>query len=388
MVHDQNRRRPASAAAAVHDAFDPTRVAQARRVTGRSRAWLAERIGVSPATVARLENGADRLRPDVLSRLAAALDVPPAFFRAGRMHTCLDPAEVHFRSVLSSQADQRNRAVGYAEQVSELVWVLEKHVSMPLVNLPGWSGGELDAGTALPRDPVAAAAALRAAWGMHPFKPVAHLVRQLEIRGIIVTTPDDDTLTAVDAFSTAQLLRPLIVVTVNRHSDVYQHRFAVAHELGHLVLHSHAAPGNHRQEREADTFAAEFLTPHAAMISSLPRRADLDALADLREVWGTPTPSLLLRCIELGFLSEASFRRAQARLRDRGDRANPDRPERVAEYPGERPSMIAESFAVASTSHRVSVTDLARELAWEPATVRRILGRPQQRSHLRLISER
>jgi Zn-dependent peptidase ImmA (M78 family) len=43
--------------------------------------------------------------------------------------------------------------------------------------------------------------------------------------------------------------------------SVYEYRFTCAHELGHLLMHPSPLPGDRQQEREADQFAAEFLTP-------------------------------------------------------------------------------------------------------------------------------
>ncbi|MFE2933050.1 ImmA/IrrE family metallo-endopeptidase [Streptomyces sp. NPDC059278] len=71
---------------------------------------------------------------------------------------------------------------------------------------------------------------------------------------------------SVDAFST-RAARPLVVLTAARADDIYRHRFTAAHELGHLVLHADAT-GDSRQEKQADAFAAEFLTPRTASCRS------------------------------------------------------------------------------------------------------------------------
>ena len=48
----------------------------------------------------------------------------------------------HFRSLRSTRVHQRAKAIPYTEQVWELTYALEKWVRLPLVNLPGFSGGE------------------------------------------------------------------------------------------------------------------------------------------------------------------------------------------------------------------------------------------------------
>lgn len=380
--HKRDTTRPTPAA--VHEAFDAARLTQARNLAGRTKKWLAEELGVTPAAVSQYEIGTNRPRPEVLPWLAEVLGVPLAFFLSGRPHGRLDPSAAHFRSLRATRSYQRAKAVAFTEQVWELVYALEKRVQLPAVNLPGFAGGEVEPGTALPRDPAAAARALRTAWGLGT-GPITHLVRRLEVNGIIVATPSsDEDLSSVDAFSTSQLPRPVIVLTPNRTDDVYRHRFTAAHELAHLVLHGDASPGDVAQEGAADAFAAEFLTPRESIASELPNRADLYRLSALREVWGVSVRCLVYRCRELGLLSDSSASRCYIRLRELGNAPGFGLPEPLANFPGEQPALLAKGFSLA-TDHGLAITELAEELAWDVAAVRRMLGIEQQRPVLRLI---
>jgi Zn-dependent peptidase ImmA (M78 family)/transcriptional regulator with XRE-family HTH domain len=370
----------------VHEAFDPARLTQARNLAGKTKKWLAEELGITPAAVSQYEMGTNRPRPDVLPRLALALGVPLAFFLAGRPHGRLDPSAAHFRSLRNTRAYQRAKAVSFTEQVWELVYALEKRVQLPLVDLPGFTGGEVEPGTALPRDPAAAARALRVAWDLGT-GPITHLVRRLEARGIVVVTPpNDEDLSTVDAFSTSQLPRPVIVLTPNRTDDVYRHRFTTAHELAHLVLHGDTTPGDFAQEREANTFAAEFLTPRDSIAPELPSRADLHKLSALREVWGVSVHSLVYRCRELGLLSDSSASRAYIRLRGLDNAPGFGKPEPLANFPGEQPALLAKGFSLAC-DHGLTISELAAELAWDITEVRKILGGEHDRPVLRLVTD-
>ncbi|MFG3180003.1 helix-turn-helix domain-containing protein [[Kitasatospora] papulosa] len=370
--------------AAVHEVFDPARLAQARSLVGMTKRRLADELGVTPAAVSQYEMGTNRPRPDLLPRLAEILDVPLTYFLAGRPHARLDASAAHFRSLRSTRAYQRAKAVAFTEQVWELTYALEKRVQLPMVDLPGFAGGEVHPGTDLPSDPASAARALRVAWGLGT-GPIAHLVRRLEAHGIVVVTPQrDEDLRSVDAFSTSHLPRPLIVLTPNRTDDVYRHRFSAAHELGHLILHGDTNPGDITQEREADTFAAEFLTPRESILPELPARADLHKLSQLRDGWGVSVHSLLYRCRELGLLSDSSASRAYQRLH--GLQGQPGfTPDPLAGYPGEQPALLSQSFALAC-DHGLTMTELAHELAWSAAQVRRMLGVEEDRPALRLVS--
>ncbi|MCX4429602.1 helix-turn-helix domain-containing protein [Streptomyces mirabilis] len=365
------------------DAFDPARLTQARRLAGMTKKDVADHLDVTPAAVGQYETGVSRPRPDLVPQLAKALDVPVEFFIAGRPSQRLDSSMAHFRSLRSTPKAQRERALAFVEQVWELTYALERRVQLPPVDLPGYAGGEVHPGVALSAEPTAAAQELRRQWGLGD-GPVTHLVRRMEAHGIVVVLPADaDAATAtVDAFS-SRSARPLVVLTQNRANDVYRHRFTAAHELGHLVLHGDAT-GDSRQEREADAFAAEFLTPQASILPLLPRRMDLGQLAGLRRTWGVSVHSLVYRCRELGVISDATASRTYQRLRAL-DRQPGFAAEPVSGYPGEQPVLLSQAFDLAVQETGLGVRELAQELAWPLARVRELLGMPDNRPVLRLV---
>ncbi|WP_224292047.1 helix-turn-helix domain-containing protein [Streptomyces olivaceus] len=368
---------------AISDGFDPARLTQARRLAEMTKKDVAASLGVTPAAVGQYETGVSRPRPDLIPRLAETLGVPATFFLLGRPTNRLDASMAHFRSLRSTPKSKRERALAFAEQVWELTYALEQRIRLPLVDLPGFAGGEVHPGAELPTDPGAAARELRRRWGLGD-GPVTHLVRRMEAHGIVVVTPpaSDPSAVTVDAFST-RAARPLVILTANRADDVYRHRFTAAHELGHLVLHGDAT-GDSRQEKEADAFAAEFLTPKASILPILPKRMDFARLAELRQVWGVSIHSLVYRCRELGLTSDATISRTYQRLR-----ALEGQPgftaESVANFSGEQPSLLRQAFELASKEADLSVTQLAHELAWTTMRVRDLLGVQEQRPVLRLV---
>ncbi|GAA1296666.1 DNA-binding protein [Planotetraspora silvatica] len=369
---------------AVADAFDPNRLTQARHLAGLTKKDLAERIGVTPAAVGQYETGMTRPRPALVPQLADALAVPPAFFLTGRPHGKLDGSMAHFRSLRSTRAHQRAKAVAFVEQVWELAHALEKRVRLPHVDLPGFSGGEVHSGVDLPRDPAQAARVLRRLWGLGT-GPLSHIVRHMEAHGVIVVfpPPDEDAAT-VDAFSTSQLPRPIVVLTANRFDDIHRYRFTAAHELGHLVLHGDTASGDTQQEREADVFAAEFLTPRDSILPDLPRRLDLRRLGQLRHTWGVSVDSLLYRCREVGLLSDSAASRAYQRLRELRDQPG-FAAEPISGYPGEQPTLLRQAFELAVAETGLTMAQLANALAWPVGRVRELLGMPDQRPALRIV---
>ncbi len=364
-------------------AFDAARLTQARRLAGITKKAVAAQIGVSAVAVGQWEAGTANPRPDNIEALARVLDVPVAFLAAGRPYARLDAADAHFRSLRRTPVSQRDKAVSFVEQVWELAYALEKRVRLPAVDLPGFSAGEVEQ-TDFPTDPVAAARALRHRWGLGVGR-IPRMVRTMEQHGIIVTlVPFAGAATAsVDAFSTSKLPRPIVVLTPDRADDVYRHRFSAAHELGHLLMHGECLPGDTQQEREADIFAAEFLTPQAQIMPLLPPRLDFAALGELSMQWGVSVDSLLRRCKEVGVVSEATYRRAHQRLaalRSSGLFGH----EPVHSYPGELPALLRSAFEVAE-AHGFSFKELASELRLTLPRLRLLLGQGDTRPELTLV---
>jgi Zn-dependent peptidase ImmA (M78 family)/transcriptional regulator with XRE-family HTH domain len=372
-----------SARAAGIGSVDPTRLIQARHLAGLTRTAVAGMLDVSGTILGQWESGALAPRPDQLDELAAALGVPVGFFAAGRPYARLDAAAAHFRSLRATSTAERAKAAAFVEQVWELTCALEGRVQLPPVDLPGFVGGEL-VRDRLPADPAAAARELRRHWGLES-GPIPHLVRTMENRGLIVTLVSfaGPATARVDAFSTARLSRPVVVLTPDRADDVYRHRFTAAHELGHLLLHDNTAPADPEQEREADVFAAELLTPRDQIRAHLPARLDLNALRRVGARWGVSVDSLVYRCRDLGIASEAAYRRGYQRLRQlRASGLFP--PEPVDGYPGEIPCLLGRAFGLAE-DNGLSVRELAAELAWPLPRVRLLLGIEDSRPELRLV---
>jgi len=158
----------------------------------------------------------------------------------------------------------------------------------------------------------------------------------------------------VDAFSVVIVDRPIITTTPRRTENVFKHRFSIAHEIGHLPLHADTGEHSAAIEKEADEFAAAFLTPAASMDAALPQRLDLAALDRLGRTWGVSPHSLVRRMVECGRTTESSARRAYQRLAMVNDSsADPS-----SAYPGEVPTLLKKAAELAG-DHGASMPVLA-----------------------------
>jgi Zn-dependent peptidase ImmA (M78 family) len=277
-----------------------------------------------------------------VAQLALSLGVDPSFFLpgpgdylagGGRKDLAFGPQTPHFRSLRSATQIVRDQASAYGLLVGEIAASLERHVELPVRDLPHFP---VSPDTPAQGGPEEAARILRKDWNLPP-GPIRHLIRLAEHHGIIVVFSLPQAA-SIDAFSLETFTRPLIMLNPIK-DDYFRQRFDVAHEIGHLVMHPDAEPGNRVAEDQAHRFAAEFLMPESDIADSLPSKANWPRLFALKETWGVSIQALLMRARQLSIMPENAFSTAMTTLSSRGWRR---REPGVMPLP-ERPSLLPRS---------------------------------------------
>ena len=254
--------------------FDGARLTLARQLAGLRKSDLAQLLDMSPTAVAAWESGAKRPTAVTVARLALRLGVDPGFFAMRPDDVAALSSTPHFRSLRATTQLARDQAFAYGQLAVDIATSLEKHVECPDPDVPSFpvpiDTGDLDAvgpGAVGPDTsgpgvggPEQAARHVRDCWGMSG-GPAPHLVRLLENHGVLVVFSPPQAA-SVDAYSFDSRLRPVVVLNPVKH-DYYRQRFDIAHELGHLVMHTDAEPGGRTVEDQANRFAAEFLMPRS-----------------------------------------------------------------------------------------------------------------------------
>src|SRR5262249_59367200 len=141
-----------------------------------------------------------------------------------------------------------------------------------------------------------------------PIGPVHTLVRWLEAAGCLVFEEDFGT-SRVDGMS--QWVGDHPVILLNGAAPTDRKRLTLAHELGHLVLHSQEVTPE--LEREAVDFAAEFLMPMQVIRPQL-RTLKPGRLHDLKREWGVSMQALIERAYEARLLTPADRKRLYSAL--------------------------------------------------------------------------
>lgn len=314
--------------------FDGARLTLARHLAGLRKSELAGLVGKSATAVAAWESGAKRPTAAAVAQLALALAVEPGFFAMRPDDVARLSSPPHFRSLRSTSQLARDQAFAYGQMAVDIASSMERHVEFPVIDMPSFPVPFDDVDS---DEPERAARRVRERWGLET-KPAGHLVRLLENHGVLVVFSPPQAA-SVDAYSFDSHLRPVVVLNPIKR-DYYRQRFDVAHELGHLIMHSDAEPGGRIVEDQAHRFAGELLMPAEQIRPLLPTAMGSGAwrtLARLKEQWGVSMQALLYRARWLGQLSDVSYRNAMATISARGwRREEPGLVEAI-----EQPSLLA-----------------------------------------------
>jgi Zn-dependent peptidase ImmA (M78 family)/DNA-binding XRE family transcriptional regulator len=321
-------------------AFNYSRVDLARQRRGLTKAALAQKAGISTRSLSGYERGEKEPTPATVARIAAALSFPMEFLSGADLDE--PPVEgASFRALSSLTARQRDQARASATLALTLSDWIDKRFTLPTPDVPRLSG----------IDPETAAEAVRGAWGLGE-RPAPNMIHLLEARGVRVFSLADE-CAEVDAFSF--WLRAAPYVFLNTSKTAERSRMDAAHELGHLVLHSHGGPQGRAAEKEAQAFGSAFLMPSGSVLAEAPRGASMDQLIKAKRRWKVSVANLAYRMHVLGLLTEWQYRSVFVELGRLGRRSEPN------PIPRETSQVLAKVFE-ASRSEAVTMATIAHEL--------------------------
>jgi Zn-dependent peptidase ImmA (M78 family) len=198
-----------------------------------------------------------------------------------------------------------------------------------------------------------AARSVREMW-MLPTGPIPNMVDLLEANGGIVI-PCDFGSDLIDAMSQRiEGLPVLFFVNVNSPSDRLRH--TLAHELGHMVLHTITVKSDEEMEDEADAFAGAFLLPADEIRPQL-RRFDLRQLANMKLYWKVSMAALAVRADRLKLITPYQSKMFWIEMGKLGYRKRePNEP------PKEHPSLLRQMIAFHIKKLGYGINEMAKLL--------------------------
>lgn len=288
--------------------FAPSRLRLARARLGLTRTKLADLSGISLRTLTEYENEERTPSDDNLIRLSAALSVPRSFFEREAIEAV--PVEAaSFRKLSKASARRRDAVLANAALALEFFEMLEQHFKLPTPAIP----------TLDKLEPARAADLVRNQWALGD-RPISNMLHLLESKGARVASLNHE-FDDIDAFCFYRDATPYVFLNTSKSAE--RQRFDLAHELGHMVLHSDTemeTASSKEREAQANEFAANFLMPTTAVRQQLMSGANLDRILTARSYWKVSAMAMTHRLNELHLLSDWQYRSTCITLSERGFR--------------------------------------------------------------------
>ena len=291
------------------------RLKRARTASGLSLRELESAIDnrVTAQAISKYERDEAMPSSNVLIALANALGVAVAYLVEAQ-ETTLESVEFR-RQTFANRREQ-------AQAEANILAMLERYLAVEdLLGLPieEWdrprgapfpvAAGELEAELA--------AYALRTHWSLGA-QPVFNVVQVLEGRGVKVLPAVLGGTDGVAADVRRRDGHPIPVLVVATGVCAERQRFALARELGHMVL---STGRKVNAERAANRFAGAFLMPAETVWSEVGRRRrsiGLGELFDLKLLFGVSAQALARRCRDLAIFGPTLYKRLLRELGLRG----------------------------------------------------------------------
>ncbi len=267
--------------------LEPTRIRLARERVALSRSALAASLGVGERELAQA--------PEKLSTaLAQTLGCAEQFFRLPAT-SGIDAERIFFRSPRRTSNAQKLAAAAAGRTGVELYRLITQTFHLPQTEVPELTG----------YNPADAAAQLRLDWdlGCGALPDVLHLLESHGVR--VLSLPAE--LDAVKTFSFWEEGQAFIFLASGTSAA---QRFALAHELGHLVLHSSLSRNADHiayAELEADQFAAHLLMPALSLQIRVSNLLQIPQLLTLEKHFGVPATVILAHARACGVLGESTY---------------------------------------------------------------------------------
>lgn len=344
--------------------FNHQMLTLAREARGLTQAELAARLAIVQGTLSKYENGVNEPPEEFAGMLPSALGYPVEFFYQTERPYGLPP--FYYRKRKKMSAKNLGRIV--AEMNIRRIHIKKLAQSFELKTnrfIPEIDRDEFQGASKRRPDIEDIARSVREAW-MLPRGPIVNMVDLIEENGGIVIPCDFET-DLIDAMSQRIDGMPvLFFVNINAPAD--RVRFTLAHELGHMVLHTVMFKDDDEMEREADNFAGAFLLPRDEMRVQL-RRFDLRHLANMKGYWKVSMQAIAYRAEHLRLITPYQSKMFWIEMSKLGYRKRePNEP------PKETPKLLRQMVEFHRHKLGYSTADLARLLCLEPAEIATMYG--------------
>lgn len=284
----------------------PEKLKEARLSRGYTVTELAEKIGISKQTISKYELGQCSPSSEVLQRYCMLLNFDINFFMCEENANNSNYGTIFFRSLKSAETQVREEIKIRIKWTNHIFNYINNFIEFPNLNLPNFDTEKLENLDLYKIEDVARD--LRQFWNVGS-GPINNLAILLEQNGIILCNSNISDM-KVDACSQTINNNAIFFIRTNDISAC-RLRFDLAHELGHLILHSEITDEElsnkemlDRIEKEANMFASAFLLPRDEFANEV-LALSLDYFVNLKSRWKVSIAAMIYRCMELGICNES-----------------------------------------------------------------------------------
>lgn len=296
------------------------RIRAVRYLLGISQTELSHAASVSQSQISQVENGTREANNEMLDAIAAATATPRSFFSLAPPDVPL--GTLRFRKRATARQGDTKRVKALFDEGYRIAADLMIEMHYPRPSLPTATDEVTD------DDIEELALRTREALQLGDDGPIRHVTRACERAGIAVmplSFPGDQETEneAVGHFGVSCWPGPddpaLVGYFAGGPGDLQ--RYTLAHELGHLTLHSRRKLPDD-PEAEANRFAGALLMPRDRAGEALAGGVDLRDLQGLKARWGISIQALIMRGSHLGLIDQQRKGSLFKQLSARGLRRN------------------------------------------------------------------
>lgn len=284
----------------------PEKLKEARLARGYTVTALAEKIGISKQTISKYELGQASPSSETMIKYCNLLKFDINYFMFDNEKNDYNYGTIFFRSLKSAESLIREEIKIRIKWTNYIYNYINEFVEFPNLNLPDIKPELLEDLNLEKIEEISEI--LRNYWNVEK-GPINNLSILLEKNGIILCNSDIYNV-KVDACSEVINNTAIFFIRTNEISAC-RLRFDLAHELGHLILHSGITKEDlqdkellDRIEKEANMFASAFLLPRQEFSNDV-LALSLDHFVNLKSRWKVSISAMIYRCNELRIFSDS-----------------------------------------------------------------------------------
>lgn len=358
-------------------AFVPSRLKDARIEKGLNQKQLSELCeNCSRVTISNLEKGITTPKKETVLDLSISLKKSFSYFFVPEFEEVVGESPVAFRSYHSRTVMQRNQALIKKKKLKNIVQYLFSYLREIPINIELYSSNPLDLED---KDIESLANKLRKQWQLSN-NPIVDLVTIVENNGIVCSSIK---LPArIDAFNFSFTLpknnQECRIIAYENNSSYYRQRFDIAHELGHIVMHSFLDESDYEEnykllENQANRFASAFLLPRDEFKYSI-EEYSFSKLLELKQYWGVSFAAIIRRLKDLRIITESQYKNYNFEISRRKWRAIEPYDKETEK---EKPYLLGEAFKFLFSSNRFSPISVSNKTALDLEELKEYTGYPE-----------